>query len=93
MSQDTTIIEKGSSSPVDTSSNIFGVSVRAWVTLALVLGVVSNQVAVTLATLYYALRAGDLQQVGSLTTIGEPFYTLSSIAVGFYFGQKLKGSS
>ncbi len=85
MSTDTQTFERQQ----DSASNIFGVSVRAWVTLALVLGVVSNQVLVTAVTLFHALKSGDLTQVGPLTTIGEPFYTLASIAVGFYFGQKL----
>ena len=74
----------------DSSSNISGVSVRAWVTLGLVVGVVANQMLVTVATLVFAIMKQDFNLVGSLTTIGEPFYTLSSIAVGFYFGQKLK---
>lgn len=82
---DTQIIGKA-----DSNSNIFGVSVRAWVTMALVLGVVLNQVIVTAATLWHAVSSEDFSLVGTLTTIGEPFYTLSSIAVGFYFGQKLK---
>lgn len=74
----------------DPKSSIFGVSVRAWVTIALVLGVVLNHLVVTTATLWYAVVTKDFNLVGTLTTIGEPFYTLSSIAVGFYFGQKLK---
>ena len=82
---DTQIIGKA-----DTNSNIFGVSVRAWVTIALVLGVVLNHLVVTTATLWHALTIEDFNLVGTLTTIGEPFYTLSSIGVGFYFGQKLK---
>ena len=74
----------------DSSSSISGVSVRAWVTLFLVLGVVGNQLLVTVATLVFATMKSDFALVGTLTTIGEPFYTLSSIAIGFYFGQKLK---
>ena len=73
----------------DSNSSIFGVPVRAWVTLALVLGVVFNHFAVTIATMWHALTTKDFSLVGTLTTIGEPYYTLSSIAVGFYFGQKL----
>ena len=75
------------------NSDIFGVSVRAWVTLVLVLGVVGTHVFVTLATLWNALVTKDFALVGTLTTIGEPFYTLSSIAVGFYFGQKLSSKA
>lgn len=85
-------IENEDKSQKDSNSNILGVSVRAWVTLALVLGVVLNQGAVTVATMWHALVTKDFSLVGTLTTIGEPFYTLSSIAVGFYFGQKLKGA-
>lgn len=75
----------------DAASNIFGVSVRAWVTLLFVGGIVGNQLAVTVATLWHAIQMKDFTLVGSLSTVGEPFATLSGIAVGFYFGQKLKG--
>ena len=84
---DTTTITRDQS---DRNSNILGVSVRAWVTLLLVVGVVLNQAMVTALTLYNATVTKDFSLVGSLTTIGEPFYTLASIAIGFYFGQKLK---
>lgn len=73
----------------DTNSSIAGVSVRAWVTLFLVVGIVLNHFAVTVFTLWNAVVTKDFALVGTLTTIGEPYYTLSSIAVGFYFGQKL----
>ena len=74
----------------DKLSNIFGVSVRAWIALIFVGGVVGNQLAVTIATIVHSFRTGDLTQLGSLSTIGEPFATLAGIAIGFYFGQKLK---
>lgn len=74
----------------DKFSNIAGVSVRAWLALLFAGGVVGTHLLVTAAAIYHAIATNDLAQVGALTSIGEPLATLSGIAIGFYFGQKLK---
>ena len=84
---DTTVITKDKE---DKFSNIFGVSVRAWIALVFVTGVVGNQLIVTVASVAHAMKTSDLSLLGTMSTIGEPFATLSGIAIGFYFGQKLK---
>lgn len=84
---DTTIVRRDAE---DKSSALFGVSVRAWLALTFVLGVVGNQIIVTLMACAMAYAKQDVALLGTYTTIGEPFATLSGIAVGFYFWQKLK---
>ena len=92
MADDTLIISKDQSGKtVEATSSLFGVSVRAWVIIMLVIGLVTTHLLVTAATLYHAIVSKDFGLVGTLTTIGEPYYTVIGIAVGFYFGQKDSG--
>lgn len=78
------------SNGVAIESQVFGVSVRAWLALILVAGVVMTHVTVCIAISIYAVRTRDFQLVGTLTTIGEPFYSLAIAAVAYYFGSKNK---
>lgn len=78
---DTTIFSKD-----ETGSRMFGVSVRAWIAITLVLTVCVNHVSVAVATVYSAVATNNFALVGSLTTIGEPLYSMSVAALGFYFG-------
>jgi len=87
METDTALVRKDAE---DKFSAILGVSVRAWIALIFVIGVVGNQIVVTVVACWLAFNRGDLSMLGSYTSIGEPFATLCGIAVGFYFGQKLK---
>lgn len=74
--------------PSQENSSILGVSVRAWIVLLAVLGVVATHLLVTAGVLYHALRTGDFAQVGSLTTISEPYYSVVAVGIGFYLGSK-----
>jgi len=65
---------------------ISGVSIRAWIAIGLCFTVCITHVLVTIATLVDAVRSGNLDKVGSLTTVGEPLYSLAIAAVAFYFG-------
>ena len=71
-------------------SHILSVSIRAWLALLLVAGVVATHIIVCIAVALYALRTKDFALVGTLTTIGEPFYSLAIAAVAYYFGSKNK---
>lgn len=72
--------------PTNGDSKIFGSSIRGWLALLSVMGVVGTHFSVTVATLIHAVRSGDFALVGTLTTIGEPFYSLAIGAVAYYFG-------
>lgn len=71
-------------------SALFGVSIRAWIAIALVLTVCGNHLTITIATMLDAVVNRDFGKVGTFTTIGEPLYSLATLAIGFYFGQKTK---
>lgn len=86
---DTVVIEKPVGT-IKTESTIAGVSVRAVLAMILVLTVCATHLSVCLAVLYQAIFKGELNLVGSLTTIGEPLYSLSIGAVAYYFGASSK---
>ena len=70
------------------NSSIWGVSVRAWIAVILVATVSVNQLTVVVGIVVHAILSKDLSQVRSFSVIGEPLYSMSIAALGFYFGQK-----
>ncbi len=70
-------------------STLAGVSIRAWLAVILVVTVCTTHFAIVLAVLVEAITAHDFAKVGTFTTIGEPLYSMSVAALGFYFGQKV----
>lgn len=70
----------------NTESKVFNVSVRGWLAVGLVATVCVSHIAVAVATVYNAITSNDFAKVGTLTTIGEPLYSMSVAALGFYFG-------
>lgn len=75
------------------SSRVFGVSIRAWLAVILVITVCVSHLLIGGISAYHSIVKGDLSLVGTLTTIGEPLYSMSVAALGFYFGnQKSKTS-
>lgn len=85
-SSETTTKVTGTIPPVD--STLVGVSVRAWIAVVLVLTVCASHLSVAIGVLYDAAKTGDWSKVGTYTNIGEPLYSMSIVALGFYFGQK-----
>lgn len=81
MTEDTSMIQKEGS-----GSSAFGISIRAWLAIGLAATVCASHLSVVVAVVYYAIQKGDFQNVGSLTTISEPLYTLSVGAISYYFG-------
>lgn len=71
------------------NSTLFGVSIRAWITLVLVTTVCVSFLSVVIGSVVNAVMSKDWSLVGTLTSVGEPLYSLSTLAVGFYFGQKV----
>lgn len=69
-------------------SSFMGISVRAWIAVALVLTVCASHLSGCAAVLLDASRTGDWSKVGTYMNIGEPLYSMSVAALGFYFGQK-----
>lgn len=63
----------------DTASTILGISIRAWVTLLLV------------ATVCFLFIFSGV--TGKACEVGEPLYSLTIAALGFYFGQKFNKPS
>lgn len=80
---DTTIIAAPEGSP---ESTIFGVSIRAIVTVIVVLTICATHLGVTIGVMWHSIRKGDFALVGSYTTIGEPLYGLAYVTVGYFFG-------
>ncbi len=69
-------------------SSVGGVSVRAWLAVVLILTVCLTHLLVTTAVLIDAIIKSDFSKVGTFATIGEPLYSATLIALGFYFGLK-----
>lgn len=84
--QETTIITK--EGQIQDTSRLLGVSIRGWLALVLVGTVCLNQGLVVIACLYEAIVTKDFGKVGTYTTVGEPLYSLTQVALGFYLGQK-----
>ena len=70
------------------SSKAFGISVRAWLAVFLVLTVCFNHLAIVLAASVAAAQSGDMSKLQPFLAIGEPLYSMAVAALGFYFGQK-----
>ena len=62
----------------DKGSAVFGVSIRAWITLIIVCCVCAISV---------MFAAADIK-AGNEAKIGEPLYSMVLLTLGFYFGQK-----
>jgi hypothetical protein len=73
---------------VEPNSTIFGVSIRAWITVVVVLTICGSYLATVVGVVVHAVITKDWALVGTFATVGEPLYSLSAITVGFYFGQK-----
>ena len=93
MNEETTITQKVTETTTDkppaNDSSVGGVSIRAWIAVILVLTICSTHLVVAVATMIDAVSKGDFGKVGTYTTVSEPLYSLVTLAVGFYFGQKV----
>jgi len=83
---DTSLIQKSISNGKD--STFFGVSVRAWLAIMLVISIVSTHILVTAGVVVDAILTKDWSRVGTFANVGEPLYSMSIAALAFYFGQK-----
>jgi len=82
---DTSLLQKY---PNGKDSMIFGVSIRAWLALILVWTIALTHILITAGVVVDAILTKDWSRVGTFANIGEPLYSLSIVALGFYFGQK-----
>jgi hypothetical protein len=48
-----------------------------------------SHILVVCAALWDAIALKEWGRVGTFTTVGEPLYSMSIAALGFYFGQKI----
>lgn len=87
---DPTVFISKEGQPIEKSSMIFGVSLRSWMALMFVTTVCTTHLIICAGVVYDAIATGNFDKVGTLTTIGEPLYSLSVAVVSFYFGQSLK---
>jgi hypothetical protein len=88
MPEDTEIITKGNGAIPGKDSTFLGISVRAWLAIVLVATVCASHLSVCIGVLWDAVKTADWSKVGTYTNIGEPLYSMSVAALGFYFGQK-----
>lgn len=89
MADDTTILTKTTNGiTVAHDSAVFGVSVRAWIAIILVLTICVSYLAVVIGVVFDAVKTKDWSRVGTFANVGEPLYSMSVAALGFYFGQK-----
>ena len=85
--------ESVTTGPQVENSTILGVSIRGWIAVWLIATVCCNQLFVTIAVSVYAIMTLDFSLVGPQSTIGEPLYSLSIGALGYYFGQSNKNKT
>lgn len=88
MADDTTILTKTNGVTVAHDSTVFGISVRAWIAIILVLTICASYLIVVSGVVFDAVRTKDWSKVGTFANVGEPLYSMSVAALGFYFGQK-----
>ena len=81
---DTTLLQK----PEANGSTFFGVSVRAWIALMLVSAIAGSYLLITTGVVLHAILSKDWSLVGTFANVSEPLGTLSTMAVGFYLGQR-----
>jgi len=79
--------------PALADSSVGGVSVRAWLAVILVVTVCFSHIMIVGCSIINAVQTKDLAMMGTMTTIGEPLYSMSVAALGFYFGQKSSTAS
>lgn len=81
MPEDTQFITKDRENP-QASSHVFSISIRGWLAIILILTVcLFGGATVALAIM---LKQPELLKVG------EPLYTMSGMALAYYFGQQTK---
>lgn len=90
----TSKITTESTGPIVPESGLFNVSVRAWIALVLVFTVCVLS-AIPLLLILVLILKGTVDAKEALTLadaymIKEPLYSMSLLAVGFYFGQAIK---
>lgn len=91
MTEETTIIQKetATSGPTAQDSSLFGISLRGLLAAILVMTVCTSHILVVITAMYDGIVKNEWGQLGTLTTVGEPLYSMSIAALGFYFGQKV----
>lgn len=83
---DTTLLQKTEANGKD--STFFGVSIRAWMAFMLVLTIAGSYLTVTIGVVVDAIITKDWSRVGTFANVGEPLYSMSTMSLAFYFGQK-----
>lgn len=66
--------------PIESGSSMFGVSIRAWLAIVIIVTV----------CLISAFQSWVNYRSGSDVMVTEPLYSMALIALGFYFGVKNK---
>lgn len=91
----TTIITKpddssngDSSHPLSGESHLFNVTIRGWLAIFLVVTICLSHLMSIIPSILIAYKKMDLSYLNNITTIGEPLYSMSIAALGFYFGQR-----
>lgn len=80
---DTEIITKESK-----DSSMFGISIRAWLAIMLAACIVGTHLTITIGVVVDAILTKDWSRVGTFANVGEPLYSMATMALAFYFGHK-----
>ena len=68
-------------------SRIFNITVRGWLAIILVATVCLSHLTVVISSVVIAISTGNLSTLTNFS-VGEPLYSMSVAALGFYFGQQ-----
>lgn len=90
MNESTPPTTEPASTPVEPAgdSQVFGVSVRAWLAVFLVATVCLICVADTSSAIYVGIVTSTMPNI----EVREPLYSMFVASISFYFGQKNKGT-
>lgn len=70
-------------------SHFMGISIRAWLALGLIGAVILHSVAIVVTSVYLSTRGViTIDQAINALKITEPLYTMSGMALAYYFGQQ-----
>ena len=72
-------------------SKWLNITIRGWIATILIGTVCLSHLSIILPSIIIALNTKDLTLLNNIGVIGEPLYSMSIAALGFYFGQKSTG--
>lgn len=87
----TTFTSKSGPQIPKTDSQVFGVSVRAWLAIWLVGTVCFSQVIEVVGRVYFSIVSISVDPITQIV-VNEPLYSMSIAALSFYFGHAVRNT-